>query len=152
MVKLADLDPGMKDFLLHLPCPKINLNAFNKPLPLAESRVALISSAGLRLRDDAPFTEYALDYRILPKNKQAEIIQDHMNASHDRTGFIQDLNTIFPLDRLEEMADDGEIGSVANYHYSFMGATHPTELEREARSLAKIMIKDEVDVVLLCPV
>ena len=100
MVKLADLDSGMRDFLLHLPCPKINLNAFNKPPPLAESRIALISSAGLRLRDDAPFTEYAVDYRILPKNKQSEIIQDHMNASHDRTGYLQDLNTIFPLDRL----------------------------------------------------
>tara|TARA_B100000886_G_C20282468_1_gene431833 strand:+ start:427 stop:654 length:228 start_codon:yes stop_codon:yes gene_type:complete len=75
-----------------------------------------------------------------------------MNASHDRTGFIQDLNTIFPLDRLEEMADDGEIGSVANYHYSFMGATNPTRLEPEARSLARIMSKDEVNVVLLCPV
>ena len=152
MVKLADLDSGMRDFLLHLPCPKINLNAFNKPPPLVESRVALISSAGLRLRDDAPFTEYAVDYRILPKNKQSEIIQDHMNASHDRTGYLQDLNTIFPLDRLEEMEVDGEIGSVASYHYSFMGATDPIALESQARSLAKIMIKDEVDVVLLCPV
>lgn len=152
MVKLADLDSGMRDFLIHMPCPKINLRAFNKPPALSQSRVALISSAGLRLRDDAPFTEYANDYRILSSEERANIIQDHMNASHDRTGFIQDLNTIFPLDRLEEMADDGEIGSVANYHYSFMGATNPTELEREARSLAKIMIKDEVDVVLLCPV
>ena len=152
MVKLADLDSGMRDFLIHMPCPKINLCAFNKPPALSQSRVALISSAGLRLRDDAPFTEYANDYRILPSEERANIIQDHMNASHDRTGFIQDLNTIFPLDRLEEMADGGEIGSVANYHYSFMGATHPTELEREARSLAKIMIRDEVDVVLLCPV
>ena len=61
MVKLADLDSGMRDFLLHLPCPKIDLNSFNKPRPLSESRVALISSAGLRLRDDAPLTEYALD-------------------------------------------------------------------------------------------
>ena len=88
----------------------------------------------------------------LPKNKQSEIIQDHMNASHDRTGYLQDLNTIFPLDRLEEMEAAGEIGSVASYHYSFMGATDPTALESQARSLAKIMIKDEVDVVLLCPV
>ena len=152
MARLADLDSGMRDFLLHLPCPTINLAAFNKPPALPESRVALISSAGLRLRDDMPFSEYALDYRILPKNRQADIIQDHMNASHDRTGFIQDLNTIFPLDRLEEMALAGEIGSVANYHYSFMGATSPAGLEPKARSLAKILIKDEVDVVLLCPV
>ena len=93
---------------------------------------------------------YSSKYR--EKNKQSEIIQDHMNASHDRTGYLQDLNTIFPLDRLEEMEAAGEIGSVASYHYSFMGATDPTALESQARSLAKIMIKDEVDVVLLCPV
>ena len=54
--------------------------------------------------------------------------------------------------QLEEMEAAGEIGSVASYHYSFMGATDPTALESQARSLAKIMIKDEVDVVLLCPV
>ena len=152
MVKLADLDSGMREFLIHMPCPKIDLRSFNKPPALSLSRIALVSSAGLRRRDDAPFNEYAHDYRILPRDERENFIQDHTNASHDRTGFIQDLNTIFPLDRLEEMADDGEIGSVANYHYSFMGATNPTELEREARSLAKIMIKDEVDVVLLCPV
>ena len=75
-----------------------------------------------------------------------------MNASHDRTGYVEDLNTIFPIDRLEEMAADGEIGSVADYHYSFMAATYPTGLEPKARSLAKILIRDEVDVVLLCPV
>ena len=152
MVKLADLDSGMRDFLIHMPCPKINVRSFNKPPALSLSRVALVSSAGLRLRDDAPFTEYAQDYRILPREQRANFIQAHMNASHDRTGFIQDLNTIFPLDRLEEMAADGEIGSVADYHYSFMGATHPTGLEPKARSLAKILIRDEVDVVLLCPV
>ena len=152
MVRLADLDSGMRTFLEHMPCPKIDLCAFNEPRSLSESRVALISSAGLRLREDTPFTAYALDYRILPRNERANVIQDHMNASHDRTGYVEDLNTIFPLDRLEEMATDGEIGSVADYHYSFMGATYPTGLEPKARSLAKILIRDEVDVVLLCPV
>ena len=56
MVKLADLDSGIRDFLIHMPCPKISLRAFNKSLTLSQSRVALISSAGLRLRDDAPFS------------------------------------------------------------------------------------------------
>ena len=152
MVRLADVDDGMRDFLQHLPCPDIELAAFNTPPPMRDSRVALVSSAGLRRRDDTPFTDYALDYRVIPAEGRGDVIQDHMNASHDRTGYLQDLNTIFPLDRLDEMAAAGEIGSVADLHYSFMGATYPTGLEPKARSLAKIMLRDEVDVVVLCPV
>lgn len=152
MVRLADGDPGMRDYLTHLPCTKIDLAAFHVPPALAASGVALVSSARLRRREDTPFTDYALDYRVLPNDHRDDIIQDHMNASHDRTGYLQGLNTIFPLERLDEMAAAGEIGSVANHHYSFMGANYPAGLEPKARSLAKIMIRDEVDVVLLCSV
>ena len=152
MVRLTDVDEGMRDFLVHFPCPKIALTAFSSPPLLTESRVALVSSAGLRRRSDTPFSDYAIDYRVLPNDAREEIIQDHMNASHDRTGYLQDLNTIFPVDRLDEMAAAREIGSVASYHYSFMGATYPTALESNARRLARIMLKDEVDVVVLCPV
>ena len=76
----------------------------------------------------------------------------HVSTNFDRTGFQLDLNTIFPLDRLNEMANEGMIGSLASYHYSFMGATDPTQMEDEARTLAGIMKKDGVDAVLLVPV
>lgn len=152
MVRLADVDPGMRAFLTHLPCPLVNTNAWCTGPALNERRVALISTAGLRRRDDRPFTDYASDYRILPIEKRDEIIQDHLNASHDRSGYLQDLNTIFPLDRLNEMATNNEIGSVAGYHYSFMGATRVESLEPEARKLANILKSDQVDTVLLCPV
>ena len=46
----------------------------------------------------------------------------------------------------------GTIGSVARFHYSFMGATDPTQMEQEARNLATVMKKDRVDTVLLVPV
>jgi D-proline reductase (dithiol) PrdB len=152
MVRLSDIDPGMREFLLHMDCPDTNTNAWCDGPPLRERRVALISSAGLRRRDDRPFTVSAADYRILPLNQRDEIIQDHMNASHDRTGYLEDLNTIFPLDRLVGLAESGEIGSVADYHYSFMGATKATALETEARRLAGILKADNVDAVVFCPV
>ena len=152
MVRLADVDPGMRTFLTSMKCPPINTNAWCTGPPLNERRVALISSAGLRRRDDRHFTDYAADYRILPTESRDEIIQDHMNASHDRTGYLQDLNTIFPLDRLDEMATRGEIGSVAKYHYSFMGATLAPLLEPGARRVAGLLKADDVDAVLLCPV
>ena len=152
MVRLADVDPGMRDFLTHLPCPAIDLSAWVPAKPANERRVALVSTAGLRHPRDRPFTDYASDYRILAAAERHAIIQDHLDASHDRTGYIQDLNTIFPLDRLDEMAADGEIGSVASYHYSFMGATSGEAVEAAARRLANILKADAVDTVLLCPV
>lgn len=152
MARLEDMDPSMREFLLHMPCPSIDLNGWVRGGPLGQRRIALISSAGLRRRADRPFTDYAADYRIIPTEHRDEIIQDHLNASHDRTGYLQDLNTIFPLDRLDEMAENREIGSVARYHYSFMGATSAIAAESNARRLARILLDDEVDTVLLCPV
>jgi D-proline reductase (dithiol) PrdB len=76
----------------------------------------------------------------------------HISTNFDRTGFQQDWNVVFPLDRLRELAGEKVIGSVAAYHYSFMGATDPARLEVAARSLARIMKNDGVDAVLLVPV
>ena len=59
---------------------------------------------------------------------------------------------MFPLERLKDAVDKKVIGSVADYHYSFMGATEPQKMEKTARRLAEIMKKDAVDAVLLVPV
>ena len=56
------------------------------------------------------------------------------------------------LGMLKEMAVDGEIGSVAAYHYSFMGATDPVMLEPKARELAGMLKGDAVNAVILTPV
>ena len=130
MVRLADLDPDMREFLESYVCPDIDTHAWQSGPPLTERRVALISSAGLRRRDDKPFSVDADDYRIIPVEKRNEVVQDHVSASHDRTGYLEDLNTILPLERLAELAVAGDIGSVADYHYSFMGATSPTRCAR----------------------
>jgi D-proline reductase (dithiol) PrdB len=41
---------------------------------------------------------------------------------------------------------------VADYHYSFMGATDPSEMEQTARNLAGLLEGDQVDAALLVPV
>lgn len=76
----------------------------------------------------------------------------HVSTNFDRTGFQQDWNVIFPLDRLQELATKGIIRSVAAYHYSFMGATDPAEMESSARNLAMLLKGDQVDSALLVPV
>jgi D-proline reductase (dithiol) PrdB len=76
----------------------------------------------------------------------------HVSVNFDRTGFQQDLNVVFPIDRLRELAAEGRVGAVANFHYSFMGATDIEALEPKATELAGLLKKDQVDAVLLSPV
>ena len=152
MVRLADVEPEMRQFLEDYKCPDIRTDAWQTGPPLTERRVALISSAGLRRRGDNAFSVDANDYRIIPVEKRNELVQDHISTDHDRTGYQQDLNTIFPLDRLTELAVSGEIGSVAEYHYSFMGATNPKKMRPAINQLAGVLEADGVDAVVFCPV
>ena len=152
MARLDDLHPELERFLREFPCPSIDTRAWRPGPPLPRRRVALVSSAGLRRRGDRPFTTSSLDYRVIPFEKRNETVQDHVPASHDRTGFNQDLNVVFPLDRLAELAAAGEIGSVADYHYSFMGASDPERMEPAARRLAAALVADGVDAAIFCPV
>ena len=50
------------------------------------------------------------------------------------------------------MAAGGEIGSVAAYHYSFMGAGDLQGMEGSARALASVMKQEGVTTVVLTPV
>ena len=120
--------------------------------PLAERRVALISTAGLMHRGDKPFALGATDYRILDADSEREILMSHVSTNFDRSGFVADLNVVFPLQRLEEKAACGEIGSVARFHYSFMGASPPDKLAPAASQLAGNLLDDEVDGLILVPV
>lgn len=60
----------------------------------------------------------------------------------------------FPIDRLRELADQGVIGSVAEKHYSFMGAVFEFSsiLKDSGPACAKQLIDDGTDVVILTPV
>jgi D-proline reductase (dithiol) PrdB len=44
----------------------------------------------------------------------------HSSVNFDRTGFQEDLNIVFPIDRFKELEDEGFIGSLASINYSFM--------------------------------
>ena len=79
-------------------------------------------------------------------------MQSHHSGDHDRTGFQQDINLILPFDRLGELVDAGELGAMADTHYSFLGGSPPGETERSARKAAQQMKAEGVDAVLLCPV
>jgi len=134
------------------PCPEFDIQPWVEGSAIHQRRVALVSTAGLMHRDDKPFSLGAVDYRIIDTESDQDILMSHVSPNFDRSGFAQDYNIALPLDRLKEMAARGEIGSVARYHYSFMGATEPEKMEPAARLLAKNFIGDKVDLVLLVPI
>ena len=83
----------------------------------------------------------------------ADVVVSHVSTNFDRSAFQQDPNVWFPLDRLREMAADGEIGSVSNWHYSFMGAQPNHEaLAATGEEVGRLLAADEVDVALMVPV
>jgi D-proline reductase (dithiol) PrdB len=153
MARLERMTEEEQKHILALPCPIFSGTPWVTGTPLSKRRVAIITTAGLHRRGDSPFGVGAADYRIIPAEISAnELVMSHISTNYDRSGFQQDWNVVFPMDRLRELVGEKVIGSVANYHYSFMGATDPVRMEATARSLARIMKNDGVDAVLLVPV
>jgi D-proline reductase (dithiol) PrdB len=153
MARLEEMAEPMRSHLATLPCPTFDIHPWVAGPLLSRRRVAIISTAGLHRRSDRPFEGMAGDYRVIPGDCTAkDLVMTHLSTNFDRTGFQQDWNVVFPLDRLRELAGDGTIGSVADYHYSFMGAADPAEMENAARKLAGFLKGDRVDAAFLVPV
>ena len=153
MARMTDLPKATQTNMTNLECPRFETTPFVSGPPLAERRVAVVTSAGLVRRGERPFVSGDVDYRVLPADTPAsEILMSHVSVNFDRTAFQRDINVVFPLDRLRAMAAAGAIGSLAATHYSFMGATDPRGMEANARAVAGRLKSDRVDAVLLTPV
>jgi D-proline reductase (dithiol) PrdB len=153
MVFLREMPDHLRDGLVNQELPDYETTPWVAAKPLNESRVAIISTAGLHRPEDTPFVAGAGDYRIIPDDADTDtLMMSHISTNFDRTGFFQDVNTSFPVDRLHDLVEEGFIGSAAIRHYSFMGATPPAAMEPVARDLAGLLKQDQVDAVLLVPV
>jgi D-proline reductase (dithiol) PrdB len=152
-MRLEKLPPEMAKRLAELECPDFQTRPWVEGPALRERRVAIVSSAGLTVRGDRVFRGRDADYRAIPSTTQPnDLLCSHISINFDRNGFQEDWNVVFPLDRLDELAEDGAIGSVAAMHYSFMGATDPVQMVDGAREVAAKLKADHVDAVLLTSV
>jgi len=152
-VRLSDLPAAQAKRLAELECPDFATRPWVEGPPLARRRVAVVSSAGLVVRGEKPFRGRDPDFRAIPSSTGPDrLLMSHISINYDRTGFQEDWNVVFPLDRLNELAAEGAIGSVAATHYSFMGATDPVQMEDYAREAAGRLKRDKVDAVILSPV
>src|SRR5688572_15594068 len=81
-----------------------------------QATIALVSTAGVRMRSDAPFhVEGDSSFRLITAGATAELTYD--DAHYDHACVDQDLNCVFPLDRLRELAAEKVIGAVADKHF-----------------------------------
>ena len=153
MVKLSEFPEEERVAYLNRAMPEFDETPFVTGPPLNERRVSLISTAGLHRRGDRLFSDNSGDYRIISGDIAAgDLVMSHVSTNFDRLGFQQDPNVMLPLDRLKELADLGVISSAADFHFSFMGATPPENMQASIRDLIDLLRKDNVDAVVLCPV
>ena len=130
---------------------------------LADSKVALLSTAGLSMAGDPPFDMDGErrqplwgdpSWRRIGADATSTNIE--VNHLHIKTDYIrEDLNVALPLDRLRELEEDGVVGSVADTHYSTMGyqGADTSVLENEsAPEIARSLLDEGVNLLLLAPV
>jgi len=127
--------------------------------PLSECNVALVTTAGLHLKDQAPFDDTLkagdYSYRWIDGGVAVqELLIAHRSKAFDHSGIEQDRNLCFPLDRFRELDKEGLIGRLHERHLSFMGSiTAPGRLMRQtAPEAAEQLKRDRVDLAFLTPV
>jgi D-proline reductase (dithiol) PrdB len=151
LTKISEMPAVARGFISNLDLPVVYDPSWTQPVPANKRRISIVSTAAVHRRGDKPFSWLAKDFRAFDKTDR-DLVMTHVAVEFDRSAWQQDLNTIIPLERLEEMADDGEIGSVAEEHYSFMGAADPVTMEKSARQAAAQMKQDGVNTVFLIPI
>lgn len=148
-------DAAMRALAASMPVPEFETTAFS-PLnkPLSEARVAIVTSASLHRLDQERFTNADTSFRSLEREAR-DLVMGHWSPNFDHTGFQVDLNVVYPIDRLEELAADGVIGEVAPRHFAFAGNQPDTVSELRldtGPACAAELLADAVDVVVLTPV
>lgn len=157
MPRLDCLPELQQNVILTYPC-QINDDApwTQATTPLSARRVALVTTSGLHVRSDTPFISAHhgndVSYRVIPSDAPpGELLMSHPSISFDRSGIQQDVNITFPVDRLRELRERGDVGSLATNYYSFHGAIrdHRALSADTAPEVARRLREDGVDTVLL---
>jgi D-proline reductase (dithiol) PrdB len=152
---LPDNDKMMRAHASNTPVPEFPNPAFTTPPALSQARVAIVTSAALHFAADDGFSPISDPKFTVLEDSERELRLGHFSPNFDRGGFAADINVVYPVDRLRELAEQGTIASVASRHYAFAGNQDDTvsgiRLDT-GPEVAKRLLEDGVNVVLLTPV
>ena len=158
------IPPGLRGFIKSsIPDEEFKSTIPWKPMakPLAQTTVALVTSAGISLKSDPPFDVERekkeplwgdRSYRRIPRGTTEKEI--NVNHLHINTKYIlRDINVMLPLARMAEFEQKGVIGHLATTSYSFYGfQIESNDFIREAIEPMSGQMKTEgVEAVLLTP-
>jgi D-proline reductase (dithiol) PrdB len=162
MASYEDLKLPVRLFMNTYPFSRFALNPIPcAPLrkPLRGSHVALVTTAGLHTPAQPAFDSSIRrgdsSFREIPDSVDPQsLLESHKSDAFDHAGIQADRNVAFPLDRFHELALRGEIGSLNQRHFSFMGSIiEPGHLTGvTAPQVARLLAMDGVEVVFLTPV
>ena len=155
MPRIEDLTDAQRQAVLNFPCFEFDDAPFCAVRkPLSQIRLASVTTAGLHVRGDKPFTIGDQTYRTIPSSiPPKDVIQTHNSIGFDRTPMYRDINITFPMDRIRELVEQGVIGSSTHNYYSFMGAqTNPKEILNETGpAVARLLLEEGTDAAILTP-
>ena len=126
--------------------------------PLRDSKVAIVTTAGVHHRDQRPFDMRDQNgdptFRVIDATKPlSDLMITH--DYYDHADADRDINIVFPVERLREFEEEGVIDKPADRHYGFMGHVVGPHIEtlvnRTAPETAERLSADGVDIVLLTP-
>jgi D-proline reductase (dithiol) PrdB len=118
---------------------------------LAELTVALVSSTGVYLEGQEPYSGNGDEsYRVIPGDADTSLLR-FKHGHYDISDAERDANAVFPLDRLRELAAEGFIQRVANKHIGCKGYSPDlkAQYEKLAPAIAHEIERSQADAVLL---
>lgn len=127
-------------------------------MQLEEMTIALVTTAGVHMKSQTPFhgdiANPDISYRIIPGSTDSHELTVTNAAPpiyYDQSYPHSDINTVFPMDRLRELAKHGFIKSTSDHHYSFMGYLWRLTglIEKTLPEFVKKIVHSPVDAVLL---
>ncbi len=124
--------------------------------PLGECRLGFVSTSGVQSIGSMPFDvvhpvgDYT--FRRVPSDTPADQLEIHQ-LKYPTDGANRDVNVVYPIERLREIAAAGVVGELTGNLYSFIGYNmDPRHLERTlAEDIADAFEEEQADVVLAAP-
>ena len=147
-------DSEVRAYAERLPVPEFETTAWTVPPALTDATITIVTTAALHVAGHEAFSAADTGFRVIPAAAR-DLVLGHWSPNFDRLGFAADHNVVFPIDRLDELAEAGTIGRVAPRHIAFAGNQDDTvaKVRIDSGPAAAAMLRgDGVDIALLTPV
>ena len=139
-------------------CKPDKMAEMNKPL--SESKIAIVSSAGLYIRDEQQKFNHSIkggdwSFRKISSNVDLKKLYDgHRSGTYDHSGIRTDPSIGMPIPQLRDLVNDEFIGSLNHRHISFMGSLLAPGrfIKYSIPEIVDLLLTDRVDCAIMVPI